>query len=85
MAETKAKEVDSTKKEQRILTEHEKMILLNGMDEEALMTLKGIGPVMAKKIIEYRHSRGPFVTLNELMAVKGIGQKKYEKIIKQLN
>lgn len=36
----------------------------------------GIGPSMAAKIIDYREQSGPFATLDDLMQVSGIGEKK---------
>lgn len=44
-----------------------------------LDTLPGIGEVTANKIIEYRSST-PFRTIEEIMNVSGIGDKKYETI-----
>ena len=40
--------------------------------------LKGIGPVLAKSIVEYRRKNGPFKSVEELVRVKGIGLKKLE-------
>lgn len=37
--------------------------------------LKGIGPVKAKAIVDYRQKHGPFKSAEELADVKGIGQK----------
>ncbi|MEE9464003.1 MAG: helix-hairpin-helix domain-containing protein, partial [Candidatus Neomarinimicrobiota bacterium] len=42
-----------------------------GMEE--LQVLPGIGPVLAKKIIDYRRKNGYFQTAQELVKVKGIG------------
>ncbi len=38
------------------------------------MTLKGIGEVLADRIIEYRLGNGNFTDIDELMEVWGIGQ-----------
>jgi len=43
-------------------------------------TLPGIGPVLARRIVEYRRANGPFHTLEQLKQVKGIGAKKFEKV-----
>jgi competence protein ComEA len=53
---------------------------LNTASEAELVRLPGIGPVMAKRIVEYRKANGPFRQLRDLRRVKGIGAKTYEKI-----
>ena len=47
---------------------------------EELESLPGIGPVKARAILEYRSVYGRFVTSEEIMEVRGIGQATYEKI-----
>jgi len=43
-------------------------------------TLPGIGPVKARRIVEYRERHGPFVSLDALQGVKGIGPATVERI-----
>lgn len=50
---------------------------INRIDLETLQTLKGVGPKLAAAIIAYRRDRGPFGTIDELLAVKGIGPAKF--------
>ena len=55
---------------------------INTASPDQLEQLPGIGPVFAKRIIEYRKTSGPFRNVDELMAVKGIGEKRMEKLRK---
>ena len=49
---------------------------VNEASSSDLLDIPGVGPVLAQRIIEAR----PFKTADDLMSVKGIGPKKYEKI-----
>lgn len=55
-------------------------ISINKATYEELITLPGIGPKTADKIIEYRNTYGPFWTIEDIKNVKGIGDKKYAKL-----
>ncbi len=55
-------------------------ININTANVELLMELNGIGEVKANAIIEYRTNYGDFASLEEIMNVKGIGEKTFEKI-----
>lgn len=55
-------------------------INVNKATMEELMSLPYIGEVKAKAIIEYRNKNGPFKTIEELLNIKGIGEKTLEKI-----
>lgn len=62
----------------------EKSINLNLATKSQLMNLPGIGEKTAAAIIQYREKVGKFRKLEELKKVKGIGDKKFEKIIKYI-
>jgi comEA protein len=53
---------------------------LNTATLEQLQTLPGIGPSTAKGIIEHRTKVGKFTKVEEILNVKGIGEKKFQKI-----
>lgn len=53
-------------------------------EEELVENLNGIGPALAKRILEYRESNGGFSSKEELMNVKGIGEKMFEKLKNQI-
>lgn len=56
------------------------LVHINAADEKALEALPGIGPVMAKRIVEYRQQNGPFSSLEELKKVRGIGEAKFARL-----
>jgi competence protein ComEA len=57
---------------------------LNTATQTELEQLPGIGPKTAALIIEYRQKKGPFKKIEELMNVKGIGEKSFLKLKPQL-
>ncbi len=46
---------------------------INHAGADELATLPGIGPALAARILAYRSEHGPFRTVDDLTAVKGIG------------
>ena len=59
---------------------HQSPIDLNSATGHDLEGLPGVGPKLAERILAYRRSIGAFHSLDELQAVKGIGNKKFERI-----
>lgn len=53
------------------------LVNINTADAEKLATLKGIGPALAQRIIEYREQNGSFKSVDEIVNVRGIGAKKF--------
>jgi len=52
---------------------------LNKATVAELVQLKGIGQKYAERIVEFREKNGPFTKTEDLMNVKGIGLKIWEK------
>lgn len=56
------------------------LLNINTASTEELQTLSGIGPQMAKRIIQFREEHGNFTSVDALMEVKGLGEKTLEKL-----
>lgn len=53
---------------------------LNSATQDALESLPGIGPTKAASIINYRDQNGPFLSIEELMNVEGIGPETFTSL-----
>jgi len=53
---------------------------LNRATISDLVQLPGVGEVIAKRIVDFREEHGPFKRVDDLMKVKGIGEKSLDKI-----
>lgn len=58
----------------------EKSININTAPKEQLILLPGIGDSTADKILMYRKDHGAFKSIEDIMKIKGIGTKKFEKM-----
>jgi competence protein ComEA len=56
------------------------LINLNSATATDLELLPGVGPVLAKRIIDFRRSHGGFLNVQGLLEVKGIGDKTFKEI-----
>ena len=55
-------------------------IALNTADQDELQLIPGVGEKTAQLILEYRRKVGSFKTVEDLLHIKGIGEKKLEKM-----
>lgn len=53
---------------------------INSATAEQLTAVPGIGDKLAARIVEYRQKNGSFKTVQELMNVKGVGEKSFGKL-----
>lgn len=56
------------------------VVNINTADTEALMLLPRIGPSVAQRIVEFREKNGRFKSTEDLMLVRGVGEKTFELI-----
>ncbi|HXE97329.1 MAG TPA: helix-hairpin-helix domain-containing protein [Dongiaceae bacterium] len=53
---------------------------ISTMNEADFDRLPGIGPALARRIVEYRQKNGGFLSVDDLVSVDGIGDKKNKNI-----
>lgn len=56
------------------------VVNVNTATAEQLQLLPRIGPAMAQRILDFRDSNGPFQSTDELIAVRGIGERSLEQL-----
>jgi competence protein ComEA len=59
-------------------------INLNSATSDELQQVPGIGPATADKILQMRKSYGAFKSVDDLLAIRGIGKKRLDKMRKYL-
>jgi competence protein ComEA len=57
---------------------------INTANAEELQLVPGIGPATAEKILQMRKSYGAFKSVDDLVAIRGIGKKRLDKMRKYL-
>ena len=72
----------TTKKSTKAAT---KAVNINSADKKMLTEIPGVGPVTADSILKYRKANGKFKSVNDLLNVKGIGEKTLNKMKPFLN
>src|SRR5260370_31033480 len=61
-----------------------KPVNINTANSEELQQVPGIGPGTAEKILQMRKSYGAFKSVDDLLAIRGLGPKRLEKMRKYL-
>ena len=61
-----------------------KPVNINTASSEELQQVPGIGPATAQKILQMRKSYGPFKSVDDLLAIRGLGEKRLDKMRKYL-
>jgi competence protein ComEA len=60
------------------------VVNLNTASASEIEALPGIGAKTAVRIVEYRQKNGPFKKIEELMNVRGVGEKNFLKLKPQI-
>lgn len=61
-------------------TDPSQKVNINKAEAEELQTLPGIGPAYAERIIEWRNKNGPFKRIDQLLEIRGIGERRLEAL-----
>ena len=62
------------------LAENAGTVNVNTASVGELERLPGIGPSVAQRIVEHREKNGAFKAIEDLMLVRGVGEKTFERI-----
>ena len=60
-------------------------VSINKGNADELESVRGIGPMLAERIIKFREANGRFERIEDLIRVPGIGQAKFERIKEQIS
>ena len=72
--------IDGSSSVEKLRNSGEGTVNINTADESELQRLPGVGPVTAQRIFEFRQQNGSLTSAEQLMDVKGIGPKKFERM-----
>ena len=78
------KNVESVKNVKSVKEQVPASVNINTASVKELDALLGIGTKTAALIVEYRQKNGPFKKIEELMNVRGVGEKSFLKLRPQL-
>lgn len=62
-----------------------KVVNINTATSEELQTIRGIGPAIAGRILEYRKENGRFDKVEDLAKVHGVGEGKLQRMKAQVS
>jgi competence ComEA-like helix-hairpin-helix protein len=65
---------------QKVQVAEPERINVNEADSEELQELPGIGPAFAERILEWREENGEFTSKEQLLEIRGIGERRLEVI-----
>ena len=71
--------ITETEKEENVVSEK---ININTATKEELISIYGIGEVLAERIIKQRESVGKYMSVEELLSIEGVGGKLFQQIEK---
>ncbi len=85
LQEGKKKGKNNSSKREQVLPWWEVPIELNAADSAALVSLRGIGPYYAKRIMEFREKLGgSYASVEQLLDIKGIDSTKFEGFVERV-
>ncbi|HKW62144.1 MAG TPA: helix-hairpin-helix domain-containing protein [Candidatus Acidoferrum sp.] len=61
-----------------------KPVNINTASSQELQQVPGIGPATAQKILQMRKSYGPFKSVDDLLVIRGLGEKRLDKMRRYL-
>jgi len=57
-----------------------RQIDINKATAVELTAIPGVGTVIAERIVDFRDKQGPFLRVEDLLKIRGIGEKSFQKI-----